>query len=485
MAACDRASDGLARAAPHERGVDARAIGCFLDESAALGVELNSFMLWRAGAVVAEGWWWPYGPHRRHMMHSATKSFLSAAIGLAVHEKRFALEDRVISFFPEHIPTGASGHLNEMTVEDLLTQTSGHAHGTSGAKWRSIPTSWIAEFLKIGVPYTPGEKFRYSSATSFMLSAIITKTTGDSAHAYLRPRLLDPLGITDFTWDLGPENINPGGNGVSCHTADLLKLAVLHLQGGAWQGRQVLPAEWVRQATSAQRGNPYGYHWWIGPGNCFYAYGMFGQFAFVFPRHDAILVTTAATAYGEEPLRSIVWHHFPAAFDKIIAAHPASLEQALRDRIQRLALIEPLTASRSALAQSVSGVTFAAEPNEDRIEWLRLTFEGGRCLFESKDAKGQHKVVIGLAEWIEGDTSISGAPLHHGYEPPSLRVVAGGGWKTPDTFEATWQFVETAFRDRVLVRFDDAGGRLTLGRDVNTNSMSPVRPPIVARRVAR
>lgn len=480
----DRVGDGFERAAPHDHGVDARAISAFLDDSAALGVEFNSFMLWRAGAVIAEGWWRPYGPERRHMMHSATKGFLSAAIGLAVHEKRFALEDRVISFFPEHIPTSVSDHLSAMTVEDLLTQTSGHAHGTSGANWRSIPSSWIAEFLKISVPYAPGEKFRYSSATSFMLSAIITKTTGDNAHSYLRPRLLEPLGITDFTWDLGPENINPGGNGASCRTADLLKLAVLHLQGGVWQGRQILPAEWVRQATSPQRGNPYGYHWWIGPGNSFFAYGMFGQFAFVFPKHDAILVTTAATAYGEEPLRSLVWHHFPAAFDRVIAAHPAPLERALDDRIRNLTLLEPPAAPSSPLARDISGVTFEAEPNEDRIEWVRLTFDGNRCVFESRDAKGQHQVVIGLSDWIESDTSISGAPLHHGYEPPSMRVVAAGRWRTPDTFEATWQFVETAFRDRVLVQFDDSGGRLTLARDVNTNSMSPVRPRVVAHRAA-
>jgi len=174
--------DGLARAAPETRGVAPAAIQAFLDDAARLGVELNSFMIWRGGAVIAEGSWWPYGPARRHMMHSATKSFLSAGVGLALSEGRFALEDRVVSFFPDELPTAVSANLARMTVEDLLTQTSGHAQGASGSIWRGIATSWIAEFFKIPVVYAPGSTFKYTSANSFMLSAILSRTTGQTAH---------------------------------------------------------------------------------------------------------------------------------------------------------------------------------------------------------------------------------------------------------------------------------------------------------------
>ena len=473
--------DGLARAAPETRGVAPAAIQAFLDDAARLGVELNSFMIWRGGAVIAEGSWWPYGPARRHMMHSATKSFLSAGVGLALSEGRFALEDRVVSFFPDELPTAVSANLARMTVEDLLTQTSGHAQGASGSIWRGIATSWIAEFFKIPVVYAPGSTFKYTSANSFMLSAILSRTTGQTAHDYLEPRFLRPLGVSGLTWDLGPGNLNPGGNGISCRTADLLKLAVVHLQQGVWDGRQLLPADWVRQATTPQRGNPHGYHWWMGPGGSYYAYGIFGQFAVVLPEHDAVLAVTAATPPGEETLRSLIWRHFPAIFEasrQVPTATPK--DAALPKRWARLRLLPPLQPAGSPTAARVSGKTFAAEPNEDGVSAMRLEFASGRCVFHLQDGRGAHTLEVGLADWLEGDTTISGAPLHHGYEPESLRVVAAGRWLDPDCFEMTWQFVESSFRDRVVLRF--SGDVLSFDRSVNVNSGAKIRPTIHARR---
>lgn len=442
----------------------------FFDDAARLGVEFNSFMLWQGGAVVAEAWWWPYRADRVHMMHSATKSFLSAGVGLAVEEGLFSLQDKVVGFFPEHLPGVVSDKLAAMTVEDLLTQTCGHAHGTSGALWRGIPTSWIAEFFKIPVVFTPGEAFRYTSATSFMLSAILSKTTGGNAHAYLKPRLLEPLGIEGLRWDVGPENINPGGNGISCKTEDLLKLAVLHMQGGRWNGVQVLPAEWVRQATSPQRGNPHGYHWWMGPGGSFYAYGVFGQFAVVFPQDEAVLAITSATPPGEETLRSLIWHHFPG----VLRSRGGALQ--MPDALTEPRLLAPLQRRDSARAAQVSGAVFAAEANEDGISQLAIDFSEDRCLLRITDGRGAHAVHIGLDDWLESDTTVSGALLHHGYEPAAMRVVAGGWWREPDVFETTWQFVETSFRDRVVLRFD--GDALTLERSVNVNSRPTVRPSV-------
>lgn len=472
-------SDGLPRANPSERNVSAARIAEFLSECGSLGVELNSLMIWRGGAVVAEGWAWPYRADLKHMMHSATKSFLSVAVGLAIEEGRFRLEDRVVSFFPEHVPSTVPPHLANMTVKDLLTQTSGHAHGTSGARWRGIPTSWIAEFLKIEVPYVPASTFRYSSATSFMLSAIITRTTGDNVRAYLQPRLFEPLGIEDLAWDMGPENINPGGNGISARTGDLLKLAILHLQGGEWDGRRVLPAAWVKDATTPKRGNPYGYHWWAGPRGSFYAYGVFGQFAFVFPEHDAIVVTTAATPYGEETLRSLVWSHFPAAFDAPLPADPWPDEDALAAQLASMRVLAPLPTSNSPLASLISGRRFEADQNGEGIRWLRFDFEAGGATLTVADARGEHRIDVGPG-WIESHTALSGAPLHHGYEPDRLRVVGGGEWIADDEFVVTLQFIETAFRDTISIKFLSAK-ELVMVRSVNTNSMLPIRPPVTAR----
>jgi hypothetical protein len=172
--------DGLNRAPSESVGVNPEDIMNFLDDAENSRIELNSFMLYRSGSVIAEGFWWPYRSDLPHMLHSATKSFVSVAVGLAIQEGYFSLDSIVTSFFPDHVPKNASPHLLSMTVEDLLTQTSGQAQGSSGGEWRWIKTSWIDEFFKIPVPDKPGTSFRYTSATSFMLSAIISRTTGQT-----------------------------------------------------------------------------------------------------------------------------------------------------------------------------------------------------------------------------------------------------------------------------------------------------------------
>lgn len=472
-------SDGLPRARPEERGVDPAAVAAFLEDAQQSRIELNSFMLWRTGAVIAEGWWWPYRADRHHMMHSATKSFLSAGVGLAIAEGRFALEDRVVSFFPDKVKADPGSNLAHMTVEDLLTQTSGHAHGASGGKWRSITTSWIDEFLKIPVSFKPGTKFTYSSATSFMLSAILSRTTGMTAHAFLTPRLLDPLGIVDLRWDVGPENINPGGNGISCRTADLLKLAILHVQGGKWQDQQLLPQSWVAAATRPQRANRHGYHWWMGPDRSFYAYGVFGQFAWAYPDQGGVLAVTAAVPGNEEALRALAVRHLPALFTSDgDRTAPAS---ALLQRCATLRLLPFAEETNSPLADTISGITFACAPNEDGVAYFRVIFQEAHVRFHMGDARGEHVIDAGLTDWIESDTTMTGARLHHGYEPDILRVVAAGRWTAQDVFEMTWQFIETSFRDTVVLRFE--GETAKLDRSVNVNTFPTTRPTIHATRL--
>ncbi len=199
------AGDGLPRSQPELQGVRSTSILAFLADLEQLGVELHSFMLSRNGSVIAEGWWWPYQPQRMHMTHSLTKSVMVSGVGIAIDEGRFSLDDKVVSFFPEHLPPDPDPNLLAMTVRDLLTMRTGQDHETSGSVWRPLKSSWIAEFMKIPVVYPPGTKWVYTSAASYMLSAIVTKTTGQKLADYLRPRMLEPMGIRDFQWDVTPK----------------------------------------------------------------------------------------------------------------------------------------------------------------------------------------------------------------------------------------------------------------------------------------
>lgn len=476
--------DGLPRDSPESRGINTQAVIDFLEDGKASGVEFNGFMLYSKGAVIAEGWWDPYRPDLRHMMHSGTKSFLSVAVGMAVQEGYFALEDKVLSFFPEYVQTvmetnSTTELAEQLTVEDLLTQTSGHDQGSSGSSWRGITTSWIEQSFKIPFVHKPGTFFRYSSATSYLLSAIIHRTTGQSTKSFLIPRLFQPLGMLAVTWDVGPEEINPGGNGISCKTSDLLKLAILHLQGGVWEGRRLLSEEWVANATRSQRGNEYGYQWWVSKDNeSYYAYGMFGQFAYVFPKHEAILVITTSSPPGEEITRSLVRRHFPAILEPK-GELSSSSDVSFKKYLEALKIEVPQGSESSEKVDEISDRLFVARDNADGVEAFALHSENGKYVLHLWDNRGLHRVDAGVNRWFESETSISLASLHHGYDTPQQLASARGSWSTPETFEMKLQLIETAHQDRIVVRI--VGDRIAiLERGVNVNSSGTQRPPIAA-----
>ncbi len=495
----------LPRAAPAARHVDAAGILAFLDDADEAGLELHSFMLWRAGAVVAEGFWRPYAAERPHMQHSATKSWTAAAVGLAIGEGRFTLDDRVTGFFPEHLPEVVSDNLAAMTVRDLLTMRTGHATGISGGEWRGLRESWVAAFLREPVSEPPGETFIYSSATSYMLSAIVTRTTGQTAHAYLQQRMIAPLGMSALTWDSSPEGISTGGNGLSCTTEDVLKFGVLHLSNGQWEGREVLPAAWVREATRRQvehvalgrldgrryqaptaadhaageRREGYGYQWWMAPHGGYRASGVFGQQCVVLPQHNAVIAITAGLPDSTPRLMQAIWTRLLPALGG--GTRPAA-EAALAARQGRLARPGPARAPQAPGGSTRAGARFVFPPNEDGVAEIALDFTAKACRFSLTDARGTHSIENGFGDPIEGDTTMTGNRLHHQYQPASLRVVAQAAWPAPDRLELQWRFVETAFCDTVTLQFDGDGVRLD--RRVNANAGAMQRPTLTGRRAA-
>ena len=471
-AASSAYNDGFSRARPESVGVSPAAITAWLDEMQAAKFEMHSFMLYRRGFVIAEGWWAPYRADRIHMTHSLTKSVAACGVGFALAEKRFGLQDKVVSFFKEELPATIEPNLAAMTVEDLLTMRTGHARTVSGAEWRPIKTSWVAEFFKIPVTKQPGTEYLYTSAATYMLSAIISKTTGQKMEEYLRPRLFEPLDIKGYEWDPDPQGITPGANGLSWRTADSLKLGVLHVNKGMWNGKQVLPVGWTDAVQAPHVKDRYGYQWYLGPDN-YSARGVFGQFTFVFPNDDAVLAITSAIPRG---FTAIAFKHFPAAFRAGSVANDDAALAALTKRTQSLQLLPPPGPASSPTAARVSGKRYTMEANEDAIRSIQLDFAEGRCRFTLVDDRGTHTVDAGLGTRIEGNTTMTGNKLHHEYQPDVMRVVAGGEWRDANTFAMTWVFVESAFQDTVVCSFD--GDRVTFERSVNVNSGPTTRPAV-------
>ncbi len=478
-------ADGLKRGEPREAGVNAAAVEAFLDDAAASGLEIHGLMLHRAGRVVAEGWWWPYRAERPRIMHSVTKSVTASAIGMALDEGRFQLQDKVVSFFPEYLPAVVDDKLAAMSIEDLLTMRVGHAAETSGAIWRGIDSSWTAEFFKIPLVYPPGTTYMYTSAASYMLSAILTRVTGETLHDYLKPRFFRPLGITGEHWDIGPDNINPGGNGLTMKTVDLLKLGVLHAQGGLWQGRRILSQAWINEATRCHCGEEnYGYHWATAANGTYLAIGIFMQFVLVFPQHQATLAVIGATQEGSNAFLPVIHRYFPRAFEQTLPADAAALADAgLRARLDAVARQPVIVSHRSAQPAQISGKTYRVAPNAVGVTAVRFDFERDCCVFHLAEADAGYRVVCGLQDWIEAETDVPGRELHHGYSLQGAKVVAGARWLDESTLEMTWIFAETAFRDTVVCRFEQ--DRVTVERSVNVNSSTLTWPALIGVRSER
>lgn len=468
-------ADGFQRGTPSAAGVDAAAIEAFLDEVEAAGLDIHSLMLHRANCIVAEAWHWPYHADDPRIMHSLAKSFTACAIGLAIEEGHFKLTDKVVSFFPNYLPTTISPELAAMTVEDLLTMRIGHGEETSGSIWRGIDTSWIREFFKIPIVHQPGTVYLYTSAASYMLGAVLYKTTGQTLHAYLTPRLFEPLGIQGTHWDIGTDGFNPGGNGLSCKTSDIVKLGVLHAQRGMWNGKQILPEAWVTTATRRHGGNDYGYHWIATERGDFRALGVFVQMVQVFPEHDATLAITAGIQSSTQ-LLPILYRHFPAAFREGLLQNAAA-DAKLKARLQAYNAPRLLQSEPSPWPDKISGCTFAVAPNDLRINALRFDFGGSTCTLHLIDNDGVHDITMGMNSWRETHASLPGRELHHGYKLDNARIIAGAYWRAADTLEMIWIFADTAFRDTIICHFKDAS--VTFERSVNVNSDMLQHPVII------
>ncbi len=315
----------LPRSTPESQGISTAGIRSFIEAADEKVDSMHSFMLVRNGFVVAEAWWKPQSADEPHILWSLSKSFTSTAVGLAVAEGKLSIDDPVLKFFPEDAPEDPSKNLQAMRVRDLLTMTAGHDNEVSlrGAE------HWARAFLNHPVTHKPGTHFQYNTPATYMLSAIVQQVTGQSVLDYLQPRLFDPLGIEKPQWDTSPQGISLGGYGLYLRTEDIAKFGQLYLQHGNWKGQQLVPAEWIEQATSKQVSNGsdpdrdwdqgYGFQFWRCRHDAYRGDGKDGQYCIVLPDRDTVIAITANTRDMQGAL-NIVWDKLlPAITDQPLA----------------------------------------------------------------------------------------------------------------------------------------------------------------------
>lgn len=294
----------LPRTTPEAVGVPSKQIEWFLREIAAQpDTCVHSLLMARNGQVFAEGHFAPFRPDIWHVTHSLAKSFLGTAVGMAIEEGLFGIDDEVAPYFSDKIGRFAAKQIKNVTVRYLLTMSSGIAFNEIS---QTIEEDWLHGMFASQMNFAPGSKFQYNSLNSFMLSALIQRTSGMRTSEYLQPRLFEPLGFAPVAWERSPDGIDKGGWGMYCTVEDLLKLGQLYLNNGSWlvdgKVKQILPQTWVQQATTTQItsdiGEQYGYHIWVdGNSGAYLMNGMFGQNITVIPRSNIVIAMTSGSPY--------------------------------------------------------------------------------------------------------------------------------------------------------------------------------------------
>jgi CubicO group peptidase (beta-lactamase class C family) len=470
---------GLARSTPEAEGVASSGILAFLDAVAKSKHEIHSVMIVRHGRVIAEGWWAPYTAAGNHTLYSLSKSFTSTAVGLAVAEGKLKVDDKVVSFFVKELPDAVSENLAALRVKDLLSMATGNETEPTGAVTRE--EDWVRAFLLQPIAHKPGSVFMYNSAATYMCSAIVQKLTGQKIIDYLRPRLFEPLGIEGMTWEECPRGINTGGWGLSVPTEALAKFGQLYLQKGKWEGRQILPAAWVDEATSFKIQQPspakpsrpaekndwlqgYCYQFWRCTHGAFRGDGAFGQFMVVMPEKDAVVVITSESGNLQGEL-DLVWEHLlPAIKDTPLPLDTATHGQ-LKSVLANLALPLPKSAPVSPTAARISGKVFKLETNASGIQNVSFDFKDGTCTFTARTADAVHPIACGIEQWQRSETAFPEMPprLAIRGRPPAgtkFKVAASGTWREESTFEMTWRFYESAHHETLTCRF--SGDDLTV-----------------------
>jgi CubicO group peptidase (beta-lactamase class C family) len=453
----------LPRATPESQGVPSSAIRAFLDAIQAKGLELHSVMLLRHGHVVAEGWWEPYAADIPHVLYSLSKSLTATAAGLAMADGHFSLDDAVIDFFPDDLPDEVSDNLRAMTVRHLLTMTAGHGgEGWSLAAMSDLfsapDDNWARAYLARPVEFEPGSHFAYCSGSTYMVSAIIQKTTGQTLLEYLTPRLFEPLGIREATWWSCPRGVNMGGIGLNLTTESIAKFGQLYLQDGVWDGVRLLPVGWVAEATARQvpNGDPadddwhqgYGYQFWRCRHACYRADGANGQFCIVMPEQDAVIAITGGLS-DMGAVTNLVWEHLlPAMGPDALPDNPAARE-GLNAVLSELALSVPQGEASSPIAVGVSGRTYKFPPNDAGLESLSWQFGDDAAILTSRNVEGEYLLRCGYGRWDADNIMMM--------RGRKLRVTARGAWTSDDIFTAKFCVIETEMNVTLTCRFEDDG----------------------------
>ena len=313
-------TEGWRGSTPEEQGMDSEKLAQIFEVIAKQRLNVHSILIVRNGYLVTEAYFFPFRSKHPHEVYSVTKSVVSILMGIAI-EKDFieSVHQPVVDFFPEQTIENNDARKQAITLEHLLTMTSGleWTEGeTSKQLWQNI--DWVQFLLNRPMATEPGTRFNYNSGNTHLLSAVIQKTTGMNTLSFAQAHLFEALGISDVLWSRDPSDIYIGGWGIRMRPRDMAKLGYLYLNNGLWDGQQIVPADWIKTSIEKHVSVPeplepwdlhLGYSWWLHEFGPYAAHGMKGQFIYVIPDLNMVVVFTGQNYSWREDYDYTLYEH--------------------------------------------------------------------------------------------------------------------------------------------------------------------------------
>jgi hypothetical protein len=429
--------------------------------------------------VVAEGWWAPYTSEHRQLLYSLSKSFTSTAAAFAQAEGMLDLDDTLLSHFPELDGEVADPRSRAMTLRHLATMASGHTRDTFDEAVARDPDEPVRGFLLTPPDREPGTVFAYNQPCTYSLASVIQRRSGMPLTDYLRPRLLDPLGIEAVGWHSWPPGRELGFTGLHARTEDVAKLGQLYLQRGRWGDVQLIDEEWVAAATSKQVDNPdepspdwrqgYGFQFWMAR-HGYRGDGAFGQLCVVLPEHDTVVATTART----EQLQAIL----DALWDELLPGVGRSTEDvaAEQELTRRLAALQlpPSTGATAPPDWEAWLTSFGVDPevpgSHSALGSVEVRRDDDCIRLVLREPDNELAVAVGPDAWTVSEPRDRGGRV--------VPVAASGGWSDENTLRIAVMFLETPHRlDLTLSRPDRTASAVWPHAPLGNDRLGELRCP--------
>jgi CubicO group peptidase (beta-lactamase class C family) len=414
---------------PEAQGMDSEALAQAFDYIRHHNIPIHSLLIARNGYVVLDAYFYPFPEGQVHDGASTTKSITTTVVGIAIGEHKLKdVHEPVLSLFATRKIGNRDPRKERMTIEHLLSMTSGldchREHAEITLRQMDQSEDWIQFMLDLPMIREPGTKFEYCSGGMHLLSGVISAATGASALDFARRELFQPLGIEKVIWPADPQGNSRGWGDIHLEPRDMAKIGYLWLNQGRWEGRQIVPSEWMQQAMRVKShpdfgSGEYGYGFWVYPKRNppeFEALGRGGQRISVIPEKNLVVVFTGG---GFEPGDIGKFIGDSLKSDHGLPANPAAAARLAT--VVRAAADPPPAVAPMPMPDLISGKKYVVESNPLKLKSFSLVAAGkneAAAEFEFADGRVEHRPI-----------GLDGIP----------RLSAGGRYGLPVALQGRWE----------------------------------------------